>query len=603
MSVYGRIGGYLKPHGTAVSLAVVASAFYAVFDAAAYVLLIPFVDAIFAGGAAGATGDSVNAMQALLQATVYRWVDLEGDPLDAVTRVIVLIVLAFLAKNVFGFARSVFLARAEQGVSRDLRRDVYAHLLGLDLAFFGRTKTGQVLSRITTEIEHFRTLVTREASKIVSAGFEFVFAVGAMMLISWKLTLAAFIVIPAAMGVWGPLVGVLRRRDRSVLDLGGEVTARLEETLAGIRLVKSASAEPRERSRFDALTEEYFERVMRAEVARSLAAPLTEMLAAAGTVVLLGYGARLVVAGELPEAQFIGFLGLSLKLYAPVKNVAKFPAVAQPGLVAAERVFEVMDRVPSVISPPDAHRLDGFHREIVFDAVSFAYDGSDAVSDLRFTVPKGSVVALVGPSGAGKTTVVDLLARFYDPTSGSVTIDGHDLRDLDVASLRTQLGIVSQDSVLFHDSVRANIAYARPDASDAEIEAAARAAHAHDFIEALPDGYHTRVGERGVQLSGGERQRIAIARALLLDPPILIFDEATSALDSESERHIQAAIEELMTGRTVIVVAHRLSTIQRADQILVLDGGRIVERGDHGTLLAQAGLYRRLHDLQFVPVL
>lgn len=600
MGSYARIAGYVRPHGGSVVLAVLAAALYALFDTAAYVLLIPFVDAVFVGG--GASHASVgNRIEGLLNATVYRWVDLDADPLQAIGLIIVLIVSTFLAKNVFGFARSYLLARAEQGVNRDLRREVYDHLLELDLAYYARTRTGQVVNRLTTEVEHFRTLVTRELSKLVGAGFEFAVAFSAMLLISWKLTLAAFVVIPAAMAIWGPLVGVLRRRDRQVLHLGGEVAAHVEETLSGIRLVKASSAEGRERTRFRALTEEYFERFLRAEVARSFAAPMTEMLAAAGTVVLLWFGARLVVSGEMTGPQFVGFLGLSLKLYAPVKNVAKFPAIAQPGLVAAERIFELLDTEPTVVDRPGARPLSSFDERIDFCSVSFAYGDDPVLTDIHFTVPKGSVVALVGPSGAGKTTIVDLLARFFDPTSGSVSIDGVDVRDLEAHSLRARLGIVSQETILFHDTVRANIAYARPTATGGEIAEAVRAAHAEDFIARLPLGLDTVIGERGVQLSGGERQRVAIARALLLDPPILVLDEATSALDSESERQIQGAIEELLEGRTVLVVAHRLSTVQRADQILVIDGGRIVERGDHGTLMARSGLYRRLHDLQFAP--
>lgn len=603
MSVNRRILSFLKPHTPAVLLAVVAAAIYAVFDAAVYVLLIPFVEAIFISGASEpAVGD--NRMQGILDATVYRWVDLEGDQLVAVGRIIVLLILVFLVKNVFAFVRAYVLAHAEQGVNRDLRDAVYDHMVELDLGFFGRTRAGQIVSRLTTEIEQFRMLVTREMSRLISAVFEFIVALAAMLLISWKLTLAAFVVIPAAMGIWGPLVNVLRRRDRRVLHLGGEVNSHIFETLSGIRLVKSASAEGREKKRFHRLTGDYFRQFMRAELARSLAAPMTEMLAAAGTVVLLWYGARLVVAGEISGPLFVGFLGLSLKLYAPVKNVAKFPALAQPGLVAAERVFEFLDAPIEVEDAPDAKSLDGFHEEIVFDDVSFSYgeateDGDAAVRDISFRVPKGTVLALVGPSGAGKSTIVDLLSRFFDVTSGAIRVDGHDVREVKTDDLRSLMGIVSQETVLFHDTVRANIAYGRPDATDEQIEAAARAAHAHDFIQEMADGYETMVGERGVELSGGQRQRIAIARALLRDPPILIFDEATSSLDTESERLIQDAIEKLLEGRTVFVVAHRLSTVQRADQILVMENGRVVERGDHASLMARSGRYKRLHELQF----
>ena len=480
---------------------------------------------------------------------------------------------------------------------------MYDHLVGLDLGFFARVRTGQIVSRLTTEIEHLRALVTAELSKLLSSAFEFAVALTAMLLISWRLTLAAFVVIPAAMAIWGPLVKVLRRRDREVLHMGGEVNAHISETLGGIRLVKASAAEERERARFRQLTGAYFRDFMRAERARAMAAPMTEMLAAVGTVVLLFYGARLVVAGDLTGPQFIVFLTLSVKLYAPVKNLAKFPATAQPGLVAAERVFEFLDATPEITGPPAPRPLPTFERVIEYEHVSFAYrDGEPALHDVSLEVPKGSIVALVGPSGSGKSTLVDLLARFFDPTEGRIRIDGIDLRDVALADLRGLIGFVAQETVLFHDTVRANIAYGVEGATLDRIEAVARAAHAHEFIRRLPHGYDTVVGERGVELSGGQRQRIAIARALLRDAPILVLDEATSSLDTESERVIQDAVERLLQGRTVFVIAHRLSTVQRADQILVLDRGRVVERGTHASLLAESGLYRRLYELQFEDV-
>ena len=602
MSLYTRILSFLRPHSTTLVAAVVATALFAVMDASVYVLLIPFIETLFVSGGAAPTPGGDGGMDRLLEATVYRWVDVTGDPLSAIGRISVLILMAFAVKNVFHFTRVYLLARAEQGLNRDLRNTVYDHLVGLDLGFFARVRTGQIVSRLTTEIEQLRTVVTAELSKLLSAVFEFAVATVAMSLISWKLTLAAFVVIPAAMAIWGPLVKVLRRRDRTVLHLGGEVNAHVTETLTGIRLVKTSGAEERERTRFRALTGDYFKHFMRAEFARALAAPMTELLAASGTVILLWYGAQLVIAGDLTGPEFIVFLTLSVKLYAPVKNLAKFPATAQPGLVAAERVFEFLDTPAEIADPGEPRSLRSFEREIGFEGVSFAYrDGEPAVHNVSFAVPKGTMLALVGPSGSGKSTIVDLLGRLFDVTAGRISIDGVDIRDAATADLRGLMGIVEQETVLFHDTVRANIAYGVAGATDEQIQAAAREAHAHEFVRRLPEGYETVVGERGVELSGGQRQRIAIARALLRDPPILVLDEATSALDSESERVIQDAIEKLLEGRTVFVIAHRLSTVQRADQILVMENGRITEQGTHHALLAESGMYRRLFELQFDP--
>lgn len=598
--LYRRILGFLKPHFRVVAAAILATFVFSALDAASYVLLIPFIQTLFVSGSA-AMHVSNDRIQHILDATVYRFVDMHGDPLVAVGRIIILMLVLLAAKNVFDFARSYLVARAEQGVNRDLRNRVYDHVLDLDLAFFGQVRMGQIVSRLTTEIEQLRTLVTSQLSTMLSAFFAFVTTVWIMVAISKKLTLTAFIVIPGAMVIWGPFLKRLRRGDRRVLHLGGEVNAHIQETLSGIRLVKSSSAEDRERGRFHALNADYFRNFMRTTRLRSLAAPMTEMMAAIGTMALLWVGAREVVHQALTGAEFVAFLALSMKLFQPVKNVAKFPAMAQPGLVAAERVFEFLDAPVEIRDRPDARPFPGLEREITFEHVSFSYrPGESVLEDVSFTAPRGSVVALVGSSGAGKSTVVDLLGRFFEVTDGRIAVDGVDIRDIRIKELRAQLGIVSQETVLFHDTVRANIAYGRDGVTpDEDIVTAAKAANAHDFVSQMPQGYDTMVGERGTEISGGQRQRIAIARAILRDPPILIFDEATSALDTESERLVQAAIERLLSGRTVFVIAHRLSTVQRADQILVLSGGRIVERGNHATLLAGNGFYRRLYELQF----
>ncbi len=607
MTLYRRVLSYLRRHLAVLAAAGAATFAFAALDATAYVLLIPFVDALFGAGPAGRSGavageaSDADLMTRLLDATVYRFVDIQGDPLQAVQGVIVLILVVFLLKNVFDFGRTYLVAWVEQSVTRGLRNEVYDHVLRLDLSFFGRTRVGQITSRLTHDVEQMRRLLTTELARLLSSGFEFAVAVAFMMMLSWKLTLAACVVIPVAMGIWVPLVKRLRRGDRRVLDLAGDMSAQIQETLSGIRVVKSSSAEGVERERFHSITLDYHRTFLKAERLRALAGPLTETLATIGTVIILWYGARLVVTeGALSGAQLVGFVALSLKLYAPVKYTAKFPALVQPGLAGAERVFEFLDTPVEIEDRPGARTLRSPRGAISFQDVSFEYrPGEPVLQDINVEIPAGSVVALVGPSGSGKTTLTDLVGRFYDVTSGRVTVDDVDVRDWTVSSLRGAMGIVPQETVLFHDTIAANIAYGVRGATEDAIQGAARAANADTFINALPGGYEMVVGERGTRLSGGERQRIALARAILSNCPILIFDEATSALDTESERLVQEAVGRLMGGRTVLVIAHRLSTVTRADFILVMREGRIVERGDHASLFAAGGLYRRLYDLQY----
>ena len=631
MRLYLRILSYLRPYWPVFLLAVVATSIFAALDAFSILLLIPFLRTLFAqagvedvdaasGGGAQETGSGVgqdseggvavaaegtggDLLGALLDATLGRVVDMGAPPAEAIKGIILFLLVVFLVKNVFDFLRNYLVAWIEQSVTRDLRDEVYDHLVDLDLVFFGRTKVGQIISRLTHDVEQLRTLVTKELARILSSVFELVAALALMFLISWKLALAACVVLPGVFAIWGPLLKRVRRGDRTILNMAGEVNSHIQETVSGIRLVKASGAEDHERKRFRGLTWGYFKAFVRTERFRSLSHPLTETVGALGTVVVLWYGAQLVLAGgELGGEEFIAFLVLSVKLYSPVKYLGKLPAIMQPGLVAAERVFEFLDAPMEIADRPGARSFSGVRDRIEFRDVSFEYRaGEPVLRGISFEARAGTVTALVGPSGAGKTTLVDLIGRFYEATGGTILIDGTDIREFSLKSLRESLGIVSQETVLFHDTVRANIAYGLEDVSDEAVRSAARAAHADEFVDRLPKGYDTVVGERGTQLSGGQRQRIAIARAILRDPPVLIFDEATSALDSEVERLVQEAMERLLTGRTVFVIAHRLSTIQRADRILVMQEGRIVQRGTHAELLDEGGLYGYLHALQFGP--
>lgn len=600
MRLYGRILGYLKPYIGLGVAAALASAAFAALDAFSLLMLIPFTKALFGDAPLELTGDD-EVIEWVLDHTLGVFVPADAEPHRMLLAINLFILGVFLLKNVFDYLQQYLVVRLEQAVTRDLRNQVYSHLLDLDLRFFGRTRVGQVISRLTGDVDQLRLLVTKNLAKFATSVLQIVASFVVLIGISLELTIVALVVLPGMFAIWGRIRDRLQRGDRRVLNLAGEVSSHLQETVSGIRLVKATAAEEFERERFRKLTQHYYKSIVRTERLRVLMSPLTEMMGAVGTVLLLWYGSRLVLVEQsMDAASFIAFLGLSLKLYQPAKWLSRFPSLVQPGLVGAERVFEFLDTPIEIDDRDGARPFEGVKESIRLEGVGFEYvPGRPVLKGIDVEIRAGQVVALVGPSGAGKTTLVDLVARFYDPTEGRITIDGVDLRDFSLRSLRSRLGIVTQETVLFHDTVRANIAYGLPDASQEAIERAARAAHAHEFIMQLPEGYDTILGERGTRLSGGQRQRIAIARAMLRDPAILIFDEATSALDTESERLVQRAIEQLFAGRTVFLIAHRLSTVQRADLILVLDRGRIVERGTHQELLEQDGLFRRLYDMQF----
>jgi subfamily B ATP-binding cassette protein MsbA len=605
MKLYARILRYLRPHSGLFALAVLAMAVFAALDAISLTLLIPFLDVLFRGQEATTSvgaivSGSSSLVHRVLSATVGGLVP-PGEPMVGLRNIVLVMFVVMLLKNIFDYIQAYLVVLIEERLTRDLRNDLYEHTLRLGLPFFHRTKVGQIISRITNDVDRLRSLVTGQLAEVVSSIMQATFLLIILLALSWKLTLLTLVTVPVMMGVWQRFRGKLHKGVLRVLDAVGEISAHVQETVSGIRLVKSAGAESFEAERFRQLTRTHYKAVVRNERWRRVFSPANEMIAATALLALLWYGSRQVlVDGTLDAQSFLAFLVTSMKLTVPLKKLGRFPSLVQPGLAAGERAFELIDTVPEVVDAPNARPVHAFNDRISFENVGFAYSADGLIlAGIDLTLRVGEVVAVVGPSGAGKTTLASLLPRFYDPTVGRITLDGTDLREYRSADLRALMGIVTQETIIFHDTVRANIAYGLQDASDAAVEAAARAANAHGFIMEMPQGYETRLGERGTRLSGGQRQRIAIARALLRNPPILILDEATSSLDTQSEQLVQRAIDELLHERSVLVIAHRLSTVRRADAILVMDAGRVVQRGTHEELLAEGGLYQRLYRLQF----
>jgi len=591
--MYRRLLQFLRPHAWRMAGTVACNIAAAVLDVFSFTLLIPFLDRLFNQPA---HETKLSALQNQLLGAF-----LNGEsPEAALLRIVIIILVAVTAKNVFVWASGQLGAQLQEYVTRDLRNALYAHLQRLPLGFFVRVKTGDILARVLNDTQQTKQVITQVVTQSLLSVATVVVTIAGLIAISWRLTLLALVVAPILIGLLQPLLRKLRKGHRRLSNQYGEMTAVVQESVSGIRLVKSFGGEAYEEGRFREGSSRYARGMVRVTRIAALAQPITETVGTAIAVAILWFGARAVFAGTLDGANLIAFLILVMRMLQPLKQLSQVPTVAQQSLAAAERIFEVLD------SPTEASLDRGritsatFERALEFERVSFAYADEPVLVDVSLVAPKGQVIALVGASGAGKSTLVDLIPRFYEPTGGRILLDGTDTREIALPALRSLIGIVSQDTVLFNDTVRNNLAYgAAAKYTDAQIEAAARAANAHRFIAELPDGYDTILGERGTRLSGGQRQRLSIARALLVDPPILILDEATSALDTESERLVQEAIDRLLEGRTVFVIAHRLSTIAHADQILVMDRGRVVEHGTHGALLARRGHYHRLHALQF----
>ncbi len=570
MSSLQRLFGYARPYRGRFAAAIAAMVVYAVATAGVAALIKPVIDQVLP----------------------------KGERLASWS---VALLLVYVAKGLGAYGSAFVMTDIGQRVVRDLRDQLFRHILDQSATFFGRHTTGQLMSRITNDVNQVQQAVSETIGDLMREGLSLAGLACYLFYIDARLALVAvtgapIVVYPLVR--FGKRIRSTTRRSQEELEHLSHVTA---EAFTGHRIVKAFAAESHEEQRFKRASQRLYRTNLKVTSALALLPPLMELLGGVAVVGLIWYGSQQIARGALTQGDFTAFIVAAFMMYAPIKKLSRVNATLQQAMAASERIFEIIDTHSEVPQRPDAKPLSRPREGIEFRNVSFAYDGvsKTILKDVSFSVRLGQVVAIVGLSGAGKTTLVNLVPRFYDVSGGSILIDGVDIRDVTLASLRSQIGIVTQDTVLFDDTIASNIAYGTPHASREEIEAAARAAHAHDFIAMLPDKYEARIGERGQKLSGGQRQRLAIARALLKNSPILILDEATSSLDAESELLVQDALQTLMRNRTSFVIAHRLSTVRRADAIIVLERGRVVEIGRHDELLARAGgVYSKLYSLQ-----
>jgi ATP-binding cassette, subfamily B, bacterial MsbA len=614
MTIYRRVLRYLKPYWHKLLASMLCSIMFSLFSGMSIYMTIPLLETLFfkPDGVVKTAPVVVSPAATIIPGWVIEakdWVAhgfqqmvFRDTPAESLFNVCIVVVVAFFFRNIFGYLQSNLMVAVEQGLIRDLRNSLYRHIHALPLAYFTNERTGNLISRIMNDVPVINTGISATFQTLIREPLLIAVYLTITLVISWKLTLIAFVVFPLAVLVIAGIGRRVHRESGLVQERIADLTSVLHETISGVKVVKAFGMEGFENRKFAAEGQGYLDTILRVTRIRNLASPSTEFLSAAAGAVIIWYGGMQVLDhGALKASEFLGFLFAIFQLMPPIKELSGVNNRIQEATAAGKRVFEILDTEPGIKDPPSPVVPTGFSTAIEFKKVAFHYaEGDPVLSDISFTIKKGEVVAIVGPSGAGKSTIVDLVPRFYDPIAGGIEIDGVDLRQLGVSALRDLIGIVTQETILFNDTVRNNIAYGLDDCPIERIMDAAKAANAHAFISQMPQRYESRIGERGVKISGGERQRLALARAILKNPPILILDEATSALDTESEILVQEAIERLMTGRTSIVIAHRLSTVQHADRIIVVEGGRIVESGRHADLVKKKnGLYKKLFDMQF----
>ncbi|MBI5729635.1 MAG: ABC transporter ATP-binding protein [Ignavibacteriales bacterium] len=615
MTTYKRVLAYIKPYRKHLSASVFFSILYALLNTISVYMLIPLLNTLFQEK--GAIPLQPKAITQTVDSPVGNWFSkigteitdsfknyvFSGTDKEILLKICLLILLAFFLKNIFGYLQAYFLAYVEQGMIRDLRNQSYIHLHKLPMSYFKNEKTGNLISRITNDVNVVQSSVSAVFLNLIREPLTILFFVGLALSISWRLTLFSLLVLPFTIGIISWIGLILRKQSGLLQEKMANITTTLHETITGVKIVKAFGMEDYENGKFKTQTQSFFKLVLKMARVRNTASPLTEFLSVVVGGAMIYYGGELVLVDKtLNASEFIVFLLAIFQMMPPIKELSSVNNRIQESSAAAERVFEILDTKPRIRNIESPVSVTEFKGMIEFQNVSFHYDDSEepVLDNINLQVKKGKVLAIVGSSGAGKTTLADLLPRFFDPTDGRILLDGIDIRTICIEDLRKLMGIVTQETVLFNESARNNIAYGLDDCSEERLVAAAKAANAHNFILELPNGYNTIIGEKGTKLSGGQRQRISIARALLKNPPIMIFDEATSSLDNESEVLVQGAIERLMHDRTTFVIAHRLSTIRNSDRIIVLDRGKIVQDGKHEQLLSQEnGIYKKLYELQF----
>lgn len=585
-----RLLKYLTPHWPIFTLAILAMIMVGLLESATGALIVPIFDQAFVQGT-GQRTPTIFGLQHLIP----------QDPLGAWKMISILLIVFTFTKGIAEYFSTYLMARIGQSAVLKLRQDLYRHLLAQSATFFERHRTNYLVSRLVTSAAAIETAVTSTVRDMLRESFTLIAFLAAAFYLSWRLTLGSLLIAPVIAVLTAKFGRALRNLARESFESSKQLTDTAQEALANQGIVKAYRAEKRESDRFTEVAKRIVRANLRSASIAGASPPTIEMIGILFVVLLLFFGQREIINGNMNTAQFLQFLFFLFRSYDPMRKLSRLQNSMEQALAAARHVFEVMDEHATIQEKPGAAELPTLKKEIELQNVSFGYanESRSVLREVSLKIPAGTMVALVGESGGGKSTLTKLLPRFHDPSSGAVLWDGIDIREATISSLRKQMALVTQETVLFNDTVRHNIAYGKPEATDREIEEAALIAFAHDFIRELPNGYDTIVGERGIFLSGGQRQRLAIARAILVNAPVLILDEATSALDAESERLVQSAISNLVRNRTTIVIAHRLSTVRRADKIVVMEAGRIIETGTHSELLARGGQYKKLYELQF----